>query len=610
VPLRRRSNKSRLRQIYAMTRTNVYSWRPFNESGRENHLDSRIREAGPARSQPARFCGAATKTDCVAALPLFGTALLASPSLFARVVLYHATRSRMPYDPNRARRTLIGALIEAQKTFGANRVILTDGDERTFTYDTVIKGSFALGHALKAGTRRGDAVGVLLPTGIGSLLAVGALTAYGRVPAMLNFTAGFQSLAAALKAARITRVLTAKRFIEHGKFHELEAWLKEQCEVLYLEDVRDKLTTFDKLHALIGPRAPGLVGGSRNPDSTAIILFTSGTEGEPKGVALSHANILANVEQVRAHITFEPTDILFNPLPTFHSFGLTVGTLMPLYLGVNAVFHPTPRQPHDIVRRVKEKAATILLSTDTFISQYARCADGGELGTLRLVVCGAERLRDETRTLLRNKHHIELIEGYGVTEAAPVISANQPGANHPGTVGRVIPAVETRIDPVEGISGGGRLFVRGPNVMLGYLSPDEPGKIKPPKDGWHDTGDVVFMDEDNYLSIRGRLKRFAKIGGESVSLTVVENCASALWPDDAHAAIAIPDGRKGEQIVLVTTSRAANRTDFIHWVQNHGVGELAVPRRVLQVDEIPVLGTGKTDYPGVARLYAETALLA
>jgi acyl-[acyl-carrier-protein]-phospholipid O-acyltransferase/long-chain-fatty-acid--[acyl-carrier-protein] ligase len=198
-----------------------------------------------------------------------------------------------------------------------------------------------------------------------------------------------------------------------------------------------------------------------------------------------------------------------------------------------------------------------------------------------------------------------LLEGYGVTEAAPVISANQPEANRHGTVGRLLSEIETRIDPVEGIEGGGRLFVRGPNVMLGYLRPEKPGEIQPLEDGWHDTGDIVYLDEDGYLSIRGRLKRFAKMGGEAVSLTVVENCASALWPDDMHAAICLPDGRKGEQIVLVTTCTDANRSDFVHWVQNHGVAELAVPRHFFRVEEIPALGTGKTDYPRVTRLYLE-----
>ncbi len=500
----------------------------------------------------------------------------------------------------------MSALLEARRDYGGTRTILTDGDERTFSYDTLVRGAYALGHALVRQSSKQEAIGVLLPTGIGSVLSVFAISAYGRAPAMLNFTAGQQSIEAALKSACVKRVVTAHKFIELGKFEELESWLSERCELIYLEDVRENLSIGDKIRAVIGPLAPSLFRGGAKPDSPAIILFTSGTEGEPKGVALSHANILANAEQVRAHIDLRTTDVLFNPLPTFHSFGLTVGSLMPLYVGVSVVLHPTPRQPHEIVRRIREKDATILLSTDTFISQYARSCGEGDLSSLRLTVCGAERLRDETRAFVKQKHGIELIEGYGVTETAPVISANQPDANRAGTVGRLVPMMEARVEPVEGIEGGGRLFVRGPNVMLGYLRPEEPGKIRPPLDGWHDTGDIVYLDKEGYLSIRGRLKRFAKIGGESVSLTVVENCASALWPDDMHAAITLPDGRKGERIVLVTTCGDANRTDFIHWVQNHGVGDLAVPRQVLKVEEIPVLGTGKTDYPSVTRLCAKS----
>lgn len=509
------------------------------------------------------------------------------------------------YEPSRARRTLFAALMEARGRFGGKRPILVDGDERTLCYDEIARAALALGHALKRGTKPGEAVGVLLPTGLGSVIACFALSAYGRVPAMLNFTAGEQWLQAALKAAGIKRVVTAHRFIELGKFEALETWLKERVELVYLEEVREKLSLFDKGAAAIGSFLPRAVASNVSPDASAVILFTSGTEGEPKGVALSHANILANVEQVRAHVTFYQTDVVFNPLPTFHSFGLTVGSFMPLFLGIKTVLHPSPRQPHEIVRRIRENKATVLLATDTFISQYVRAADDGDLDSLRLAVCGAERLRDETRQMIRRKCGVELLEGYGVTEAAPVISTNRPGSNRSGTVGHMIPGMESRIDPVEGIHEGGRLFVRGANVMLGYLRPENPGQIVPPDGGWHDTGDIVSIDDDGYFVIRGRLKRFAKIGGETVSLTVVENCASALWPEHNHAAIALPGDRKGEQIVLVTTNPDAARADLVVWVQNHGVPELAVPRRVILVEEIPVLGTGKTDYQGVAKLVAQ-----
>ncbi len=499
------------------------------------------------------------------------------------------------YEPVRARRTLFAALIEAGRKFGAQRPILIDGDERRLTYQELTRGALALGHALKKDTHKGEAVGVLLPTGIGSVVTVFALSAYGRIPAMLNFTAGAQSLRAALKSARVNRIVTAHRFIELGKFESLEAELKASAELVYLEEVREGLTTFDKGAAAIGSYLPRAIAAYPSPDKPAVILFTSGTEGEPKGVVLSHANVLANVEQVRAHVPFYESDVVFNPLPTFHSFGLTVGALMPLYLGVQAVFHPSPRQPHEIVRRIRENRATVLLATDTFISQYMRTAADGDLASLRMAVCGAERLHDETRQLIKRKYALELLEGYGVTEASPVISANQPGANRPGTVGHVVQSLETRIEPVEGIREGGRLMVKGPNVM----------DVIPPAGGWHDTGDIVSIDEDGYLAIRGRLKRFAKIGGETISLTVVENCASALWPDHTHAAVAVRDERRGESIVLVTTNPEANRSDLLAWVRNHGVPELAVPRRVIPVTDVPMLGTGKTDYVGVAKIVAK-----
>lgn len=511
------------------------------------------------------------------------------------------------FEVSRARRSLFNALLDAAATFGADRKILVDADERVFTYRDLIRATLALGYALKQRTRAGESVGVMLPTGAAAAISVFAISAYGRVPAMLNFTAGLQSLRTAVRMANVKRIVTAHRFIALGKFEALADDLGRESRLIYLEDVRDRLPLGAKAAAAVGTFAPRAVAARQRPDRPAAILFTSGTEGEPKGVVLSHFNILANVEQVRAHLEIFDNDVLFNPLPVFHCFGLTVGTFMPVFLGVKAVMHPTPRQPHEIVRRIRAHGATILLATDTFVSQYVRASDEDDLSSLRLAVCGAERLHDETRQLARRKCQVELLEGYGVTEASPVIAANQPDANRSGTVGHVVHGLETRVEPVDGIHEGGRLLVRGPNVMLGYLHTDEPGTIHAPPDGWHDTGDIVSIDEDGYLAIRGRLKRFAKIGGETVSLTVVENCASALWPDHSHAAVALHDERRGENIVLVTTNPRADRNELLVWVRNHGVPELAVPRRIVPVDEIPVLGSGKTDYLAVARLAVQPA---
>jgi acyl-[acyl-carrier-protein]-phospholipid O-acyltransferase/long-chain-fatty-acid--[acyl-carrier-protein] ligase len=514
-----------------------------------------------------------------------------------------STRTRTPFDVRDADQTLFDAIVAARGQFGGSRPALVDGDGRTLTYDELLRGGFALGRALKKGTARGENIGVMLPTGAAGAVTFLALSAYGRVPAMLNFTSGAASLKSALCTARIRRIVTARRLIEVAKLQDLIAAL-DGFDIVYLEDVRQKLSLADKLTALAGSLLPKLVARRAQPDDPAVVLFTSGTEGEPKGVALSHRNIMANVGQVRAHIDIYPGDVVFNPLPIFHCFGLSVGTLLPLIAGVKAVCHPTPRQPKEISRRIRETGATILLSTDTFIAQYARASEPGDLSGLRFAVCGAERLRDETRRLVRSRSDIVLLEGYGVTEASPVVAANQVEANHPGTVGRLMAGMQAQLIPVEGIPGAGRLLVKGPNVMLGYIRPDAPGRIVPPEGGWHDTGDVVSIDADGFIAIRGRLKRFAKIGGEAVSLAVVENIAAALWPDNAHAAVAIPDGRKGEQIVLVTDAAGARRVDLIGWAQNHGVSELAVPRQVLTVEAIPVLGTGKIDYVTIEKLAA------
>ncbi|WP_339745208.1 AMP-binding protein [uncultured Maricaulis sp.] len=509
------------------------------------------------------------------------------------------------FDLRRIRKSVFAALLQARGRFGSKKIAAIDADGRELSYGDIVKAAFALGHALKQGTQSGEAVGILLPTGVGSIISFYAISAYGRVPAMLNFTAGERALKAACRACKCKRIVTARRFIELGELHELEAMLAVDHEIIYLEDVRENLSLMDKVAAGIGTIFPWAIRAWPSPDAAGVYLFTSGTEGDPKGVVLSHANLLANVEQVRDHVKILPTDKVFNPLPTFHCFGLTGGVLVPLGLGVPTICHPTPLQAKTIVKRIAETGSTILFATDTFINQYARAATNGELSSLRFAVCGAERVKDETRATLRRKFNVEIVEGYGLTEASPVLAVNQPQNNHPGTVGQLMGGCEAKLVHVEGITEGGQLHIRGPNIMKGYIRPSAPLVLEAPADGWHDTGDIVTVDEGGYLRIRGRVKRFAKLGGEMVSLAVVENCATSLWPDCLHAAAALPDKRKGEQIILLTEYAKADRADLIAFARNHGINELSIPRKIIHVESIPVLGTGKTDYGQVQRMVVE-----
>ncbi len=504
-------------------------------------------------------------------------------------------------DLDQCKKTLFQMLIETRARFGGSRPALVDSDDKVLTYDELVRAALALGHALKKGTSLGEHVGIMLPTSLASIVSFFAVSAFGRVPTMLNFTSGAAGIMSAMRTAVVKRIVTAHRFIELAKLDALAAELSKSAETVYLEDIRKKLSIIDKAVAGIGQFMPRLVTSRTAHESPGVILFTSGTEGEPKGVALSHSNMLSNIKQVSVHEAFFPHDIMFNPMPTFHCFGL-LGVFVPLFLGMKSVLHPTPLRPHEIVKRIKETASSIMLSTDTFMSQYARVAETGELKTIRMAVCGAERVRDETRRLLRKKHAIEPVEGYGLTETSPIAAANQPGDNRPGTVGHLMPGMQAKLEPVEGIPDAGRLFLKGPNVMLGYIRADNPGVIEPVEDGWHDTGDIVSIDGEGVITIKGRLKRFANVGGETISLAMVENCASALWPDHYHAAVAVSDERKGEQVVLVSTNPDAKRADLLSWAQRHGVAELAVPRRIVHTDSIPVLGTGKPDFGSVEKI--------
>jgi len=498
--------------------------------------------------------------------------------------------------------TLFEALADARQLRDTGKPTIEDPLGTALSYKRLITGAQVLGRKIEPKLGDPSNVGVLLPNSAGVAVTFFALQSLGRVPAMLNFTAGAKALIAACKASEVKVILTSRTFIEKARLGEVAEQLSQYATLIYLEDVKASIS--------IGDKIAGLMAGSRaihgrHPDDPAAILFTSGSEGTPKGVVLSHRNILSNAMQSLTRVAVNGEDKVFNVLPVFHSFGLTAGLVMPLVAGVPVYLYPTPLHYRIVPELVYQTNATILFGTDTFLNGYARAAHPYDFARVRLILAGAEPIKDRTRAVYMEKFGVRILEGYGVTETAPVLAINTPLANKAGTVGRLSPLMEARLEPVPGIDEGGRLYVRGPNVMLGYLRAENPGVIEPPRAGWHDTGDIVTIDADGFITIRGRAKRFAKIGGEMVSLSAVEAMAADCWPAVLSVVVALPDARKGERLILLTADSKCTRADLQAYARAHGFPELSVPAQVLSVPGVPLLGSGKPDYVAALKLAKE-----
>lgn len=511
--------------------------------------------------------------------------------------------TEMMFVTSNYRSTLLDRVFDARDIHGGKHVIAEDVQRVPCTYTQLLRRVTVLGKLFEAGTQPREFVGVLLPNMITTMATILGLHAIGRVPAMLNYTIGAAGMQSACATAKIRRVITSRRFVQMAKLEKTVASLSEQVEVVYLEDLAQRVGWMDKLAAVVQTPFARMRYHNQaqfSPDDPALVLFTSGSEGTPKGVVLSHSNVLANIQQQAARIDFSSQDIILNALPLFHSFGMTAGTLLPLVSGIKIFFYPSPLHYRVVPEVAYEINATILFGTNTFLAGYARFAHPYDFYSVRYVFSGAEKLKDETRRMWEDRFGVRIFEGYGATETSPVLASNNAMNNKPGTVGRLMPAMDYRLEPVPGVSEGRRLYVKGPNVMLGYFLAKEPGVLVPPQSehglGWYDTGDIVTMDDDGFITIKGRAKRFAKIGGEMVSLTAVEALVSKVWPDAQHAVVTIPDAQKGEQLVLITTQTAAPRSALLEVARREGVGELTVPKKILSVKQVPLLGTGKTDY--------------
>lgn len=510
--------------------------------------------------------------------------------------------SDLVFRTTRIDRTIFESVVEAADRHGLARVALEDPLTGKLSYRKLLIGARALGEKLIPYGAPGDAIGIMLPNANAAGATFLAVMSAGRTPAMINFTAGAANILSGCEAAQAKIILSSRAFVEKGRLEKLIAALEEKVTIIYLEDLRTTIGLFDRMRAALRFRKAVV---ARHAEDAAVILFTSGSEGAPKGVALSHRNLLSNAAQAAARIDFGRTDKVFNVLPVFHCFGLTIGFMLPLISGVPVYFYPSPLHYRIVPELVYATNATLFFGTDTFLAGYARAAHAYDFRSIRYVMAGAEPVRQSTRDIWGEKFGIRILEGYGVTETSPVLTLNTPMFNKFGTVGRFVPGVEHRLEPVPGVVDGGRLYVHGPNVMMGYLKADAPGVLQPPPDGWYDTGDIVSIDAQGYVTIKGRAKRFAKVGGEMVSLAAIEQLAAELWPQALSAAATEIDPRKGERIVLVTRETKATRADFLSHAKSKGVSDLMIPAEVMIVETMPLLGSGKIDFPGVTKIVRE-----
>jgi len=500
----------------------------------------------------------------------------------------------------RPRRTLFEAFLSAVELHGRKTRIIEDARRVPESYGDLLKVSLALGRLTARLAEEGGVLGVMMPNVSAAVCLLLGMTAMRRVPAILNYTAGPEAIRAACVAAGVKRIITSRRFVELARLERVVTALAD-FEFVYVEELRARLTAGDKLwligFALWRPRAAVQSG---NPADSAIVLFTSGSEARSKGVALSHDAMLANMAQLAAVIDFGPDDKYLNALPLYHIYGLIACTLMPLMSGTRLFLYTSPLHYRVIPEIAYSRGCTYIFGTSTFLGHYGRQAHPYDFYRARVVISGGEKLDAEVAALWAEKFGLRILEGYGATECGPAMALNTPLFYRKGTVGRFLPGLEYRLRPVPGIERGGALHVRSPNLMRGYYFYEQPGVLHPPKselgEGWYDTGDVVEVDEEGYVTILGRVKRFAKVAGEMVSLELVERVAALASPGHRHAATIEHVAAGGESTVLFTTDPALDRIRLQKAARELGSSDLAAARRILHVAELPLLGSGKTDY--------------
>jgi acyl-[acyl-carrier-protein]-phospholipid O-acyltransferase/long-chain-fatty-acid--[acyl-carrier-protein] ligase len=504
------------------------------------------------------------------------------------------------------------------------RIAVQDASLQELTYGRLLTAATVLANQWRAWLPSpAPRVGLLLPNVNAFPVVLLSLWMRNRVPAILNYTTGPATLATCARLAGLKQVITSRQFLQRAQL-DLGPLQAAGLQVVFLEDVRDRISAWDQLRGAIRAKlSRGITRAATPSPDPALILFTSGSEGEPKGVELSHRNVLANVRQMLAVIDLMDNDRFFNALPLFHSFGLTVGLILPLVQATFVFLYLSPLHYRVVPAALYNMNATVFFGTNTFLAAYARKAHPYDFRSVRYVFAGAEKLLESTSTLWMQKFGVRVLEGYGATECSPCVSVNMPMQARPGSAGRLLPAIEYRLEPVEGLEisnplgdsavstphsalPAGRLLVRGPNVMRGYLNPEPNAKFQS-DGGWYDTGDIARVDADGFLFLLGRLRRFAKVSGEMVSLTAVEEALSDAFPQFGPklitAVIALPDETKGEKVILVTNEPKLTLAQVRDVIRERGLGNLAAPREINVLPHLPLLGTGKVNHRELQKLF-------
>jgi len=492
--------------------------------------------------------------------------------------------------------------VEVAKKQAKKIAVYDQATGKDLTYDRMLIAALILAGRFKK--YKGKYLGVMVPTSAGCLLAtLGALMA-GKIPVMINYSTGAHdnSIYAQEKCSFKT-IITSKKLLEKLNVETVDG-------MVYLEDIMTSLTTPEKLKAAFTSKLPaGILKGKvkhGDDDSTSVILFTSGSEKEPKAVQLTHKNIFHNISTIPKIIDVTENDIFAGTLPLFHVFGITTNFWLPFNLGASIITHANPLDYSVIVKSIVDYKITILIGTPTFFHGYQRKAKPGDLSSIRYAIAGADKLTEKLRLSFQNEHGIEILEGYGATETSPVVSVNVPGANKPGSIGKPLPGVQVKITDretdVECPAGKeGKILVKGDLVMKGYLGDVEETSMHIHA-GWYDTGDMGVIDEDGFLWHRGRLKRFVKVGGEMVSLVKVEEVLTKLLPDGVVCCVVdVPNPKKGADVVAAVATGEFDRKKVLKSMAKE-LPAIAVPKEFYVIEDIPIMGSGKVAFREVEKI--------